>query len=194
LRDKSCWIRLNEREEALLAWLDYVIVNEQSGNVKIKINDIMRPLLLQLKEQFTQYELVYTLAMKSKYSIRLYELLKSYEYRKGHTFKIEELKTRLDAEHYKRYQDFERNALGIALREINDLTDLNVKPSIIREGKRYAQIKFSVTLKKDLDQRLAVYKQIELALDGNTLKKIAVNLILSKYSQAEIGLSMEICL
>jgi plasmid replication initiation protein len=171
LRDKSVWVRLNEKEEATLAWLDYVIVNEQSGDVKIKINDIMRPYLLELKEQFTQYELVYTLAMKSRYSIRLYELLKSYEYRNGHTFRIEDLKTRLNAEHYKRYQDFDRNAMGIAVREINALTDIKVGISVIQEGRRYAKIKFSVSPKTDLDQRVETFKQIELVLDGDQSSK-----------------------
>jgi plasmid replication initiation protein len=167
LRDKSVWIKMNDKREAILAWIDHVIIDENSGNVEIKINEIMKPFLLQLKEQFTQYELIYTLGMKSRYSIRLYELLKSYEYLHGHTFEIEELKSRMNAEHYKAFPDFNRNALSIALREINSLTDLDVNYSIIREGRRFAKIKFWIKLKKDLDRRMEVWKQIELRLDGN---------------------------
>ncbi len=166
LRDKSVWVKVDKRE-ATLAWIDYVILDERSGDVEIKINEIMKPYLLQLKEKFTQYELIYTLGMKSRYSIRLYELLKSYEYRHGHTFETGELKTRMNAEHYKSFPDFNRNALSIALREINELTDLEVSHSIIREGRRYAKIKFSVKLKKDLDSRIEAWKQIELRLGGN---------------------------
>jgi plasmid replication initiation protein len=111
--------------------------------------------------------------MRSRYSIRLYELLKSYEHQHSHTFDIEDLKVRINAEHYKPYPDFSRFALNIALREINDLTDLTVTHTIIKEGRRYAKIKFSIKLKKDIDQRLDTWKQIELKLDSGRADKSA---------------------
>ena len=171
LRDKSIWVKIDVKRETTLAWVDQVTIDEHSGDIEIKINGMMKPYLIQLKEKFTQYELIYTLAMKSRYSIRLYELLKSYEHLKNHTFDINELKVRINAEHYKAFPDFNRNAMGIALREINDLTDLTVNHSIIKEGRRYAKIKFNIRLKKDTDQRLNTWKQIELKLDGSKENK-----------------------
>lgn len=40
-----------------------------------KLNDDLKPFLLQLKEHYTQYTLDNIMAMKSTYSIRIFELL-----------------------------------------------------------------------------------------------------------------------
>jgi len=111
LRDKSIWLKLENGAETTLAWIDKVTIFENSGTVIVKIDDMMKPYLLQLKEHFTQYELLYTLGMKSQYSIRLYELLKSYEFQHEKLFEIEELKIRLSAETYNRFPDFKRRVL-----------------------------------------------------------------------------------
>ena len=45
--------------------------------VALKLNDELKPLLLNLRDHYTQYSLDEVLVMKSVYSIRLYELLQS---------------------------------------------------------------------------------------------------------------------
>jgi plasmid replication initiation protein len=164
LRDKSVWVEVEDGIEMTLAWIERVAITRRSGSVKIKIDDMMKPYLIQLKEKFTQYELLYTLAMKSQYSIRLYELLKSYEYRHSYTFEIEDLKRKVSAENYNRFPDFKRYVLDIALREVNELSDINVSFTIEKEGKRYAKINFFIKLKRDIGQRLETWKQIESSL------------------------------
>lgn len=160
LRDKSIWVTLEDGSETLLAWLDSVTMRENSGTIKIKIADMMKPYLLQLRERYTQYELLYTLAMKSQYSIRLYELLKSYEYQHKKIFDIDELKTRLSAENYIRFPDFKRKVLDIAMREIGSLSDLNITYDIIKEGRRFAKIEFKMKIKKEIDERITTWKKI----------------------------------
>jgi len=161
LRDKSIWITLDDGSEAVLAWLDTVIVNKDSGTVKLKISEMMKPYLLFLKERYTQYELLYTLAMKSQYSLRLYELLKSYEYQRTRTFDIEDLKLRLSAENYKRFPDFKRYVLDRAIEEINTLSDLDVTYTIIKESRRFAKIEFTMMIIKDINKRLKTWSNIE---------------------------------
>jgi plasmid replication initiation protein len=161
LRDKSIWITLEDGSEAILAWLDTVIVNKDSGTVKLKISEMMKPYLLFLKERYTQYELLYTLAMKSQYSLRLYELLKSYEYQRIRTFDIEELKLRLSAENYKRFPDFKRYVLDRAIEEINTLSDIDVTYIIIKESRRFAKIEFTMMIIKDINKRLKTWSNIE---------------------------------
>jgi Protein involved in initiation of plasmid replication len=161
LRDRSIWVTLENGSETTLAWIDKVTMNKQSGAVIIKIDEMMKPYLLQLQERFTQYELLYTLAMRSQYSIRLYELLKSYEYQRRKIFDLEKLKHMLSAENYGRYPDFKRKVLDIAMREINDLSDLAVTYEIIKKGRKYAQIEFSMRIKKDMDERLRTWAKID---------------------------------
>lgn len=164
LRDRSIWITLDNGSETTLAWIDKVTMNKQSGAVIIKIDEMMKPYLLQLQERFTQYELIYTLAMHSQYSIRLYELLKSYEYQHRKIFNIDDLKRILSAENYTRFPDFKRYVLDISMREINNLSDLNITYEIIKEGRRYAKLDFSIKLKKDLDERLKTWTRIDEVL------------------------------
>ena len=161
LRDKSIWVTLEDGSETTLAWIDKVTISKHSGAVTIKIDNDMKPYLLQLQENFTQYELLYTLAMKSRYSIRMYELLKSYEYKHKKIFDIEELKKRLSAENYERFPDFKRKVLDISMRELNDLSDLSVTYSIIKDGRRFAKIEFSMEIKKDLEERLKTWANID---------------------------------
>lgn len=165
LRDKSVWIELEKGVETTLGWIDKIKFNSRSGKITIKIDDMMKPYLLQLQDHFTQYELLYTLAMKSQYSLRLYELMKSYEFRHGHTFDIDELKKALNAEKYARFPDFKRSVLDMAINEIEELSDISVSYSIEKQGRRYARIVFSVKQKKAIDERLKTWENIQKIID-----------------------------
>jgi plasmid replication initiation protein len=105
--------------------------------------------------------------MKSQYSVRLYELLKSYEWRHSQTFQIEELKRILSAENYTRFPDFKRYVLDISMREINDLSDLTVTYEIVKEGRRYAKLDFSIKLKRLGRANVTVAKIEELKICAN---------------------------
>ena len=175
LRDKSIWVKLENGAETTLAWIDKVTIHPHSGAVTIKIDDMMKPYLLHLKEHFTQYEILYTLAMKSQYSIRLYELLKSYEFQHKKLFDIAELKTRLSAEKYARFPDFKRYILDRAMREINDLSDLSVTYVIIKKGRQYAQIEFSMKIKKDMKERIKTWVKIDNAINPDKKRENSAN-------------------
>ena len=164
LRDKSIWVTLPNGAETTLAWLDKVTISPNSGKVIIRFDDLLKPYLLQLQGKYTQYELLYTLAMKSQYSIRLYELLKSYENLGKKLFYIEELKTRLSAENYARYPDFKRKVLDISIREINAVSDLNITYTLAKQGRKFVDIEFIIKAKIDLEERLEMIAQIDAVI------------------------------
>lgn len=161
LRDKSIWITLEDGSETTLSWIDKITINKNSGSIKIKIDDMMKPYLIHLQRHFTSYELLYTLAMRSQYSIRLYEILKSYAYKKNKTFDIEDLKRTLSAENYIRFPDFKRYVLDIAIREMNELSDLTISYELIKESRRYAKINFSIEIKKNMRDRMKTWARID---------------------------------
>lgn len=160
LRDKSVWIE-NDTEELTLSWFDYVKINKNNGAVTIKISDMMKPYLLHLNEKYTQYELLYTLAMKSSYSLRLYEILKSYEYQSTRIFTVDELRKLLFAENYSRFADFKRRVLDVAIEEINTVSDISVSYGIIKDGRKYAKIDFTMKIKKKMPERIMTWKNID---------------------------------
>ena len=164
LSDKSIWVTLDDGSETLFRWINDVTISKQSGLIKVKLHEKMKPYLLELKENFTQYELVYTLAMRSQYSVRLYELLKSYQYKKFVAFDIDKLKIILFAEKYNRGGDFKDRVLEVATNEINRLTDILVTYELIKVGRRFAEVEFRIT-QKNISERLNAWSSISEVID-----------------------------
>ena len=172
LADKSIWVKSDDgNRETLYRWLNYAVIDKKSGEIQIQFHELMKPFLLELKSSFTQYELLYILAMQSQYGIRLYETLKSYEFRKEILFNLEDLKEMLMAKKYDVYNSFKRRVLEIAIREINDFSDINVQYEPIKDGKKIVGLKFLISAKEDLDERLQTWKRIDSILnpDGESL-------------------------
>ena len=144
IRNRSIWITLDDGSETTLAWIDKVRIAKRSGLVHLRLDDMLKPYLLAIHENFTQYELLYTLAMRSQYSVRLYELLKSYQYKKELTISITELKRLLFAENYGRNNNFKQKVLDIATREINELTDISVTYTFIKTGRQFSEVSFVI--------------------------------------------------
>jgi plasmid replication initiation protein len=164
LRDTSRWVMLEDGSETTISWIEKPYINKNSGIVKIRLDKDLKPFLLQLKKQFTHYSLYFVLAMQSQYSIRLYELLKSYQYQRICEFDIDDLRLKLGAENYQRYPDFRRFVLEAAIKEINELGDINAIYELEKEGKRYSKITFKITPKDGTELRNVTYKNIEKRL------------------------------
>lgn len=154
IHDKSMWLKDSTGSETLLSWFDSVTLSPGTGSLTLRINESMSPHLLNLKQKFTKFELLFTLAMKSQYSIRLYEILKSYEYLGHKKFDLDMLKEQLCAEKYIYFSNFDEKVLKIAVREINEVSDIKVSYTPIREGKKYKFIDVDISLKKDYNQRI----------------------------------------
>lgn len=147
LRDKSFWLTNADGSETTVGWLGKVTINRGSGKIKIRFDEDMQQYIIGLFENFTQYELLCTLPMRSQYSFRIYELLKSYAWTKEHTFDINELKRQLMAEHYINFKDFRKKVIEIAIREINQYTDLEVIYEPIKKGAKVIKVKFYIKQK-----------------------------------------------
>lgn len=157
LADRSMWLDDGE-SETLMRWLSYVKCNKKSGKVLIEIDRTIVPFLFDLKEKFTQYQLYNILAMKSAFSVRIYELMKSYAFQKNKTFEIEDLKRLLGVDKvksYERFPDFRRKVLEKAQKEINELTDLNIYFETITKGRKVIKIKFRIEYKNSIQKVLA---------------------------------------
>ena len=164
LRNKGFWARIGEGVQTTVSWIDKASITEKSGIIEIKLDKDMKPFLLNLRNHFTMYELYYVLAMKSKYSLRLYELLKSYEFIGKCDFDIEHLKMLLSAENYKTYKDFRVYVIDTALREINEYTDILIDYTAEKTEKKYTKIVFRIKPKKNPPVHSAIMKKIAAEL------------------------------
>lgn len=170
LSDRSMWVTFEENpdEEVLCRWLSKVWTNKRSGMAKIRIDEDLAPYLFGLGQRFTQYQLKNILGMKSAFSVRIYEILKSYAYKKFMEIELDELKRLLAVDKvksYNRFPDFRRYVLEIAMREINELTDLEVSYETILKGKKVVGIRFNIATKDAIGRAIAD-KKTSMVLDN----------------------------
>ena len=156
LGDKSLYIMEDRNTEVLARWLDDVkFMNKTS--VAISLDKAMKPYLLHLHENFTKYELIYTLRMKRSATPRLYELLKSYHYNdlKPYTvtFDLEELRMRLDAvqKTYQEYKYFNRYIIEPSVDEINKQTDIKISVTPLKKKRIVYALEFFIERQKPVD-------------------------------------------
>lgn len=156
LGDKSLYIMEDRNTEVLARWLDDVkFINKTS--VAISLDKAMKPYLLHLHENFTKYELIYTLRMKRSATPRLYELLKSYHYNdlKPYTvtFDLEELRMRLDAvqKTYQEYKYFNRYIIEPSVDEINKQTDIKISVTPLKKKRIVYALEFFIERQKPVD-------------------------------------------
>lgn len=155
LVDKSFFLTLEDGTETTISWLNKIWIDKGSGKIRVRLDDDLQKYVTGLYTNYTQYELLCTLPMRSTYSIRIYELLKSYAFTKRHKFKLEELKHSLGCEHYKRFPDFRRKVLEIAVKEINLFTDLEVSWQPITFGRKVVEVEFTIEQRDQWEQYLA---------------------------------------
>lgn len=173
LRDKSVDATLPDGRWTTLAWVEKPYITPKNGTVQIRLDNDMKPFLLKLKERFTQYELIYTLNFKSKYTIRLYEMIKSRHFHEmdEYTFSydVEELRQLMgayDKKSYSQYTNFKARVLLPAAKEINEMSDIDVEwvemPKV-RRGVTPVAIQFTVRPKAALE-RMKIRDKIEREL------------------------------
>lgn len=105
----------------------------------------MKPYLLQLKSQFTMYDVRNILKLPSAYSIRIYELLKQYEKIGWRVFVVEELKEILGIEDkYRLYGHFKKRVLEKAQEDLKSYTDIWFDLEEVKKGRAVHKIKFHI--------------------------------------------------
>ena len=160
LSDRSMWLD-DGNSEVLVRWLSKVRINKRSGLAKIELDNDLIPYLFDLGQRFTQYQLNNILAMKSAFSVRIYELMKSYSFQKSKTFDIDELKYLLMVENVKSYgnfKDFRIYVLEKAQQEINELTDINIYYEPIFKGRKVVKVKFRIEEKSVFERAKSIAK------------------------------------
>lgn len=182
LKQKTWWVETSPGVESTVSWFNKVRANKKDGQVTIRFDDDMMPYLLELVKQgafYTGYKLKYVLPMTSRYSPRLYELLKSYQ-KNGNIewfFQLEDLKRLMDAQNYDRWPDFRRRVLEPALNEINEYTDLSVAYVPQKEGKKVVRVTFFMKEKRP-DKLLAATLAGTEKLDGQvSIEEVLANMM-----------------
>ena len=167
LRDKSWWIK-EGNTEVLFSWFDTAKINKDTKEVELTLSDSLTPYLVQLKSNFSKYELINVLCLKSKYSIRLYEIFKSYLWLGKWEVKVEDLRVLINMnDRYKDFTEFKRNILNPSIKEINKYTDLTIElTDTVKVGRCIDLLKFSIIEKRGVQLTLDLLFEQDKRLNG----------------------------
>lgn len=128
-------------------------LKDNKWDLEIEFEDRLAEHIKDFSSNFTKYHLIQLHDLKSRYSIRMYEIL-----RKAHNIgksrssithyqqNLDVLKKMLGAEdsYSDRYDLFRRNALVRAQKELKEKTDITFDFESIRYGKKVGAVKFTV--------------------------------------------------
>lgn len=158
LDDDKLWIETDEKI-IKFRWFSEVEYLKGKGAVRVMFNSNLKRYLLSQTERFTQYELINIVALKSKYSHSLFELLKSYAFRGNVRITIENLKFTLGLNDdstkkssYDNFSNLRARILEPAKKEINAYTELIIDYTPIMKGRKVTEIEFSVKKKSTQGQ------------------------------------------
>ena len=138
-----------------IPWVTRCEYNSDIG-VAIKLNDELKPFLINLKDHYTQYTLDSILVMKSVYAIRIYELLQSEIMtrilpRAGTDIElsVETLKECCGCESkaYNTFSNFRHRVIDIAIKEINEKTLYTLSYDYVKKGKMVVGLVFHINMK-----------------------------------------------
>jgi plasmid replication initiation protein len=132
------------------SWFSFFEFYAETNNIKLSFHQNLKPYLLQLKTDYTKYNIKYVIDLSSGYSKRLYTILKSKEYYShDYKIKIEDINLKLFGES----KDIEFKEVNRLIKkcvtEINKKTDIYVeyqthKARGLNERKKTTHISFSV--------------------------------------------------
>ncbi|WP_290015192.1 replication initiation protein RepM [Acinetobacter pittii] len=137
-----------ERDEHLRSrWIHTSSYIDNKGYLVLFFTPVVISMISRLQDQFTRYLLDQVSNFKSKYSIRLYEIVSQWVNNGGLSKKyaIDELRAMLGLEEdeYKTMSLFKKNVLDKAVKEIKDKSYLYIEYKQYRTGRSISHIKFS---------------------------------------------------
>ncbi len=119
------------------------IYHSREGKVTLKFSPDLIPYLGQLKEQFTGYKLVNVKALKSTYSIRLYELLTQYLPAGERWITVDQFRDMLDLnDKYPRFADLKRWIIEPAIEGLNIKSNYDVMYNTEKKGRKIHKLWF----------------------------------------------------
>lgn len=153
-------IQIPEEKGWLLThWVSSCRYHHEHGTVTFKFDENLKPYLLQLREEFTKVNIDIITRFQSIYTIRIYQLIKSFAGIGWRDIEISELKNMLGLkpDQYNEYRDFNKRVISQAQKEMDAVdengtpkSDLTFKIEKIKECRKIVKIKF-IIIKNNMD-------------------------------------------
>jgi plasmid replication initiation protein len=136
------------RQLVLFKRIDYIL---GTGTIELEFNEYAIPYLFDLKNNFTSFQVQAALNLPSKHAKRIYQICSQWK-DKGQTKKVAilDLKKTLGLaddkgnEEYTILAMFKKKVLDVAVKQINEKTDLRIDYQLEKVGRAFQNIFFTV--------------------------------------------------
>jgi plasmid replication initiation protein len=173
LNDRVIRFKNSEGNEVRTSWAASAEYKKGLGLIELEFSEKLKPVLFGLKQNFTSFQLELALKLKSKYSKRIYEMMSQFKVSGVMHCTLADFKSRLGLidqetgkESYPRWTMFESRILKVAEKEINEFTDIKIKYTGLKQGRKFTKIKFEIKsqeYQKDMvftDQTTKIYDRL----------------------------------
>jgi plasmid replication initiation protein len=151
----------NDKNFEIYTWIKHIKYYSSEGSLEIEFNELLAPYLLLIKDNFTAYMLKDIIHLKSKYSIRIYELLKQYEKIGYRVIELNHFKDLLCINgSYSKYGLLKNRVLEPAKNELKKCSDIEFTYTAIKEGRKIVSVRFNI-FKSDNKQDEEDYKKYD---------------------------------
>jgi plasmid replication initiation protein len=154
-------------------------VSYKEGIVDMYLHPELKPYILDIKQRYTKYFFKSITGLNSIYSMRLYELLKQYEFRNSRSFKLEDLRFLLNIStgKYAKYTDFRKRVILSSQKELEEKTDISFEFTEIRERRKVVRLDFKIIsqYQNTQEQKETVSNSSENSLESTLKTKLLLN-------------------
>lgn len=128
------------------------------GVITIRLHDKLKPYLLSLKGYYTQYVLEDILMLKSKYTIRIYELIREKMRKKVYADRVEVVELSINdiriatntETKYSQMGHFKKKVIEPAIKEMNDKLGYNIVCDDIKQSRKIVGFRFIIESKNNI--------------------------------------------
>lgn len=176
----------------VVRWVTAMQYEENLGSVTLRFGQEVIPLITQLENQFTRYELQQVADLKSAYAIRLYELLIQWRVAgKTPIFELQTFRRQLGIidDEYKLMHQFKARVLDQSITQINTHTDITVTYQQHKSGRIITGFSFTFKVKNTQIEPKEVKKETINQTDSKI--KATTNERINKIAQQFIALNSE---
>ena len=168
----------NEQGFGAFVLFNKYFVNEQEKTVKIKVSSDFKYLLNDFFGNYTKFDLLEFVSLKSIYSKNLFKVLKQWESKKEKKFEIEEFRSLMGVPIKYSTANFNDRVLKPIMQELPKYFS-NLKLEKIKTGKKVTDLKFTWKIKKEVIEAEVVEVKISEKL-SKAIEKAKKNRFIEK--------------
>lgn len=162
----------NDKGRLLMNWVQSIQYYNDESKLTLKLSQDIVPLLFDLKSHFTMYSLKEISKLTSMYTIRLYEIAKSYQSVGMFALSLEEFRRTFEMDEQYRQDNIQNRIIKPALKQIGEHTDILVEYRPVKQERAVIGYKFTVTENARTKQPKPTPLKFNSTLERQLLKEV----------------------